>query len=288
MYWIVSCAVLLVYLVRPSWVNSSQGGEFSILHSFLLLPHQRLPLLMVGWSLVFEVYFYLIFALSLLLEKTWQLLAFISWIILLVAFSGVRSWFGPDVFDWAENPVIELVTSPMSAEFVMGCLAGVFLKRENHLPLGIPCLALGVALLFLSPLFFHPEVALGLRWDRVAAFGFPSFLLVLGAGFLEPKSDFVRWRSLVAIGDSSYSLYLIHLLVFSAGSRMFLTLGYGDTFPELRVFLLFCLALLTGLASYRFLERPLNQVLQNFVMQWMYPPKKLQAPSIQALKLASE
>ncbi|MEA2116633.1 MAG: acyltransferase, partial [Thermodesulfobacteriota bacterium] len=51
MYWFYSLLVLAVFLLQPSFVNSSQFGQVNILASFLLLPQKHLPLLMVGWTL---------------------------------------------------------------------------------------------------------------------------------------------------------------------------------------------------------------------------------------------
>ena len=65
--WVYSILVLGVFLIKPSWVNSSQGNQVDILASFLLLPSQTLPLVMVGWTLIHEMYFYLVFSLVLML-----------------------------------------------------------------------------------------------------------------------------------------------------------------------------------------------------------------------------
>ena len=62
-YWVYSILVLIVFLLQPSWVNNSQGNQANILASFLLFPSQTLPLVMVGWTLIHEIYFYLVFIL---------------------------------------------------------------------------------------------------------------------------------------------------------------------------------------------------------------------------------
>ena len=52
LYWVVSTAVLCALLVRPEWINASQGGQVDIFRSFALLPQPGLPLLAVGWTLI--------------------------------------------------------------------------------------------------------------------------------------------------------------------------------------------------------------------------------------------
>jgi len=51
-YWVYSILVLIVFLVKPTWVNNSQGNQVDILSSFLLFPSHTLPLVMVGWTLI--------------------------------------------------------------------------------------------------------------------------------------------------------------------------------------------------------------------------------------------
>ena len=65
-YWVVSLLVLAVFLVRPEFVNSHSAHPPDVLASFLLLPQAGLPLLAVGWTLTYEMYFYILFGLALL------------------------------------------------------------------------------------------------------------------------------------------------------------------------------------------------------------------------------
>ena len=60
-YWFYSALVLMVFFIQPTWVNSAQGNQINILSSFLLWPEATLPLINVGWTLIHEMYFYIIF-----------------------------------------------------------------------------------------------------------------------------------------------------------------------------------------------------------------------------------
>src|ERR1700757_1478274 len=57
-YWLVSLAVLATALLAPTLVNSSITTPISLWRSFLLIPDRTFPLLAVGWTLVYEMYFY--------------------------------------------------------------------------------------------------------------------------------------------------------------------------------------------------------------------------------------
>ena len=61
-YWFYFFITLAVFLVKPEWVNASEENQAQLVTSFLLLPSEQLPLVMVGWSLIHELWFYLVFA----------------------------------------------------------------------------------------------------------------------------------------------------------------------------------------------------------------------------------
>ena len=54
-YWVWCAAVLAVFVVQPNVVNSGHGPP-DVLRSILLLPQRNLPLLLVAWTLVYEVF----------------------------------------------------------------------------------------------------------------------------------------------------------------------------------------------------------------------------------------
>ena len=58
-YWLVSLTVRATSLIAPTFVNSSITTPISLWRSFLLIPDRTFPLLAVGWTLVYEMYFYL-------------------------------------------------------------------------------------------------------------------------------------------------------------------------------------------------------------------------------------
>ena len=100
-YWVYSILVLGVFLIKPSWVNSSQGNQVDILASFLLLPSQTLPLVMVGWTLIHEMYFYLVFSLILMLVPEKKILpAILLWGVTIVCLN---------LFLTSNTPVVKII-----------------------------------------------------------------------------------------------------------------------------------------------------------------------------------
>lgn len=253
LYWFFSLLVLAVFLVRPDMFKRSLGGgEVDLLGSFLLLPQDGLPLLMVGWTLIHEMYFYLVFALLLFFPER-----------RLVPLLGL--WAGAVVcanllLPASAGATLHLVAHPLTLEFISGCLAALLIHR-GVARAGWLCLGTGIAA-WLAGYFLHVHLGRGLEpsaWMRVLLFGAPAALVVYGLVALEMCHGLVLPRWTVRLGDASYSLYLSHVLVMGALAR------FGTGFAPagdlaLRPLLLAVLVVAAagfGLACYRFLEKPL-------------------------------
>jgi exopolysaccharide production protein ExoZ len=259
-YWAYSLAVLAVFLVRPGLVNSSMGNQADLLSSFLLLPQALLPLLMVGWTLVHEIYFYLAFALFMLAPERHLVRLLAIWAALVVA--GYVLW--PIIGRGPEPSALRVACHPLTVEFIAGCFlaqavvgGGFRSGARSAIILGILALAAGGAcFVILAQEVLMAGVAEG--WLRVALFGIPSVLLVYGAVAMEAGSGTLLPRWLRVIGDASYSIYLSHVLVLNLLGRLWRPVavpGLADNMAALT--LMIVVAILFGIASYRWLERPL-------------------------------
>jgi exopolysaccharide production protein ExoZ len=216
-YWLVSLVVLAVAIVAPAIVNSSIQVPISLWRSFFLVPDRTLPLLAVGWTLVHEMYFYLVFTILLALRIP-ILAGLIGWgVIVLVIAVTVPAQVVTD------SPVIRLATSPLTAEFLMGAAVGLLL-RKRLMPGTIAAGGIGLAGLALSIAYVAPALSLTTSphldaW-RVGIFGFPSALLIYALAGMEQLYQKQRPPALlVALGDWSYATYLTHVLVISAVGR---------------------------------------------------------------------
>ncbi|MGA7389932.1 MAG: acyltransferase [Pseudolabrys sp.] len=260
-YWLVSLLVLATSLAEPTWVNSSVTAPISLWRSFLLVPDSTLPLLAVGWTLIHEVYFYLVFAvlLALRIPIPTGLLGWGLGLLIVIVLGG----------DYLTSfPVGRVCTNPLTAEFVMGAAIGVLYDHKPMRGAGWAC-AIGLAMLAASIVFVAPALPLAnnthLDAWRVALFGIPAALIVYWLAALEQNAVRVPAKLFVALGDWSYATYLTHVLVLSALGRTihaFLPSGTMSSFV-LIVFGVLA-ANLVGAFMFRFFERPTLRVLRSF------------------------
>lgn len=253
LYWLFTLLVLVLFLARPGMVKRSlQGGEVDLLGSFLLLPQDGLPLLMVGWTLVHEMYFYLVFALLLLFPER-RLPRFLAlWAGIIV---GANLLMPPSA-----GATLRLVTHPLTLEFIAGCMAALLIQR-GIARAGVLCLVTGV-LAWLAGYALHVHLGLGLvpsAWFRVLLFGVPSALVVYGLVVIgiQQGRNLPGWTA--RLGDASYSIYLSHVLVLGALGRIgvgFAQLGEPAIRPAV-LMVLIAATVAFGMACHRLIEMPM-------------------------------
>ena len=284
-YWLFTLALALYFMITQGvpWevsriATDDPSGPPHFLSSLLLLPQAVHPIIGPGWTLVHEMYFYLIFALFLFASADRRPRLLRAWgvIVFLGALAGLS---GPH----AAN-VIMLIFHPMTLEFIAGAfVAYAILARATWRP----GLLFTVGLVsYLAAIMVHPPPSpFTEEWGRVFVYTLPCCLMVYGAvglnGRLPATSPLLRAGS--ALGDWSYSLYLSHIIVivgvhkglmgFAAGLEA--TIGLPAALSNLLVlgspgiadnvfYFVMCLIACTLVAAfvYHVFERPIIQAVQ--------------------------
>ncbi len=250
LYWLYSLVILAVFLKFPQMVNSGQGNRVDLLASFTLLPQPMMPLLLQGWTLTFELYFYLVFAFTLLAPLR-LLPRFLGLWAVVVAIGWSLGEARVGLFQTAAAMV---VFSPLTMEFIFGCGIALLI-RGGWKRGGLGCAGSGCLLLAATTFLGDPHAVPSLR---LIAFGLPAALIVYGAVTAEIAGGLRFPRFLEKVGDASYSIYLSHFLVISALGRIWQKIGVSGLWDNAAAIAVMTVcALMAGWASYRFLEQPM-------------------------------
>ena len=252
LYWLWSLVAAGLAALWPRMIPVVHLDLGHALLSLAFIPHLDpwggpWPLLPSGWTLTYEAFFYLVFALALTQPKATrlQILAVVLTIGAVLGFAYHR-WY-------------TLLANPLLLEFLAGAgLARAWARgpfAAGRPGLGLAAIALGVSLI-------AAQQAVGFQSDfwRPVVWGGPGFLILYGA---------LRWEAsgglagpiaagLGRIGDASYSLYLCHLPVVAV------VLASTPALPgPIRVALTIPCALLVGLACHAVVERPMTRALRK-------------------------
>lgn len=246
-YWFYTSLVLVVFLIRPEMVNQSFAHPPSILKSYLLWPEDVLPLLAVGWTLIHEMYFYIVMT---------MIIAFAVPLRIALPFWALAVLAVPLLLD-VSSPVAAIVFHPMTLEFIAGAAIGLAvlngIARGGRL-----CLIAGVALLTAGYVFYgRGSVIANDSWARLIHLGLPFIPIVYGVAAMERKNKWPHLRWLSKLGDASYSTYLSHVLLASVLGHVFVWSHLYGIIAGI-AFLVACLVGANGFGclSYTFIERP--------------------------------
>lgn len=195
------CAAIKIYLFGGlSW-----AAEGYTLKSLSLLPVGTVPYpLRIEWSLIYEVLFYVVFAISMIFVQGKHLLWIaIGWLIIIVA--AALSGFGySDRYPWAAWALV----SERNLPFIAGVIVYFFAEhpqvRRQHAFL--PMWALATALF---GQITHSDFGI-IATQAVSA----AFLLTWVAQ-RDVSNPMRADNMLVKFGDGSYGLYLLHITIIS-------------------------------------------------------------------------
>jgi exopolysaccharide production protein ExoZ len=215
LYWTVTTLVVTVQLLKPEWLQSARFDSVHAISSYFFVPsrHPVLgtmePVLVPGWTLNYEVFFYIIFGFTLLLPPRIRLTVLS---MILLAFVGLG------VVIPTELSVLSFYTSNLLLEFVFGAIIANIYLRGLRISgaLAWAAFVAGLAMLVLSDLVETP---------RAFGFGLPAALIVFGAVELEAGGRVRSHQVPRFLGDASYSIYLVHGIALSALGQIWRKLG---------------------------------------------------------------
>lgn len=255
LYWVLTTLAL-------NLANSTDGGL--AVRSFLFVPPDNWqPLIGVGWTLNLEMFFYLVFGVVVI-----KLKRSIAWIALLFAALNVCAIL-------SDNPVVRFYGAPIVWEFFAGLL--VFRVYRNPL-----VARLAPSLVVLGTLVFAVSAAIHLAeftWEPLMMmwWGIPAVLLVLGCVALEASGRLRRvwnWLPAQMLGAASYSLYLVHTLLFFSVNWYVLQWvpGLRCAGPDAEVLVLIMTACLTAWLIHVAIEKPMIDILRRSGARWLGIP----------------
>lgn len=260
-YWLYTLIALFVFLLHPGWVNAKAHGHVEIARSFLLIPsHYAYPIVQ-GWTLAFEMYFYILFFVLMFLPEK-----IAPWALTLYALTVVTMLHAGLL---PVNIFTSVYASPMLFEFIMGCILFRLYRRSRlHPAFGVLLLVAAVAWLACAIYWSHAHYGDYGLWDGTTAdhrvMWCGPFAVLLVAGLMElERTGLVRFtKPLMMLGDWSYSIYLSHIIVVEFFGRTFLRWGTHLPMPMLWVDMLSLpMVILAGWLSYRLVEVPLIRLL---------------------------
>lgn len=264
LYWALTTGLLLLAALKPDLLNSTTANLGNYAKSLLFMPYFKengtlRPMLAVGWTLNYEMFFYACIGISLLVsKKRYQLL---TWLLICSAYFLVGS-------RQDGSAASAFFSNAQQFEFLLGMLLFNQYQKGRLTavsgPLAIP---LSVLVVLIAYGFMASAEAFQLKVNELWLYGIPSLLLLAGLLRLEgllarQPSRGVAW--LTRMGDASYATYLSHYYVVEAFRKLLLPrIDWIEPDGPLALAIIMLACLLTGDLLYRFADRPLSDFFRQ-------------------------
>lgn len=260
-YWLVTIGVFVLALVAPMAMQTTAAEFDRLLLSLVFVPWpdangSMAPLLLVGWTLNYEIFFYALVALMVGFFADRALLRTVVVLAALVLAGGILA---------PVHPTLAFYTDPILLEFGFGILVWHLhssLAQEKHSALSAALLVIGVALLVVQ---FERDPG---AW-RAALWGIPVALILFGSLRMMRFSS----PSLAALGDWSYALYLTHLFVVAGYMRIVMPhVPDVGLWWQFHYFAITVISLSVAALFHKLVERPANRWLSAH-LTWHSRPR---------------
>ncbi len=249
-YWAATLFVFAMVTVLPQMFRSTTASVPHLAASLLFIPHESVtgemqPTLLLGWSLNFEMFFYVLFAMALRISTRWSPVICVGWIcgfvIAIHAFA-------------ARSPIMSFYARPIVLEFCYGiAVFYVFswcsARRDQLAKIAALkwCLvAMLVANLVALNVFeeYYRETV-----PRYLVAGIPAFFLVTCALLLERIYGLsTKNRLIYLLGEASYIIYLVHPYIIFTVLRVVVKHAGAMSSPALALLIAGLLALTSAIA----------------------------------------
>lgn len=261
-YWAATIGVFVIALLAPDFLRSTKFNLGNLAKSLLFIPYQKenglvQPMFSLGWTLNYEMYFYLLTAFGL---KIWAKGATVVAVTAMALIQVCIKVSG------CQSAVCSFYSDTIIYEFAFGVLIFQVITRlpKPASPrntwlwglLSVTALLSGIVAERLMPDLNGRFVFLGL----------PAMVLVTGAIFLEGSAMTHRVRRWEIFGDSSYMLYLSHPFVLDALRHSFARVVIHEPHPYLApAVMIVALIVWIAILLHKYVELPVIKILKKLI-----------------------
>ncbi|MET4389874.1 exopolysaccharide production protein ExoZ [Bradyrhizobium sp. F1.4.3] len=259
LYWLFLLLLIVAGLACSTCVKTTELTAQNVPLSFLFIPHFHqiqkgliAPILIPGWSLNYEMFFYFVFGSALFIKSNASrvlAIAVLFWSLVLLG-----RWLDPS------SAILSTYTNPSLLLFLNGLLLAMVYQTYE-----VDGAGLGVTLASVSIL---SQTLMVLQGGIESFLGVAAVLIVAGTLALESTLRRAPSNLLLGIGAASYSIYLSHLFflrVFEICWSRVAQHDGGGIVETASIVLAFVFAIVGGVAVHHLIERPMvRQIRQRW------------------------
>lgn len=277
-YYICFAAFVLFVVIHDNY-NSVGNIKFNeIIKSFLLVPlnpYDKPPfygysLIVPAWTITYEVYFYIIFSITLLITSRYRAIV-CSAILLIISILLQINFNGSFTID-AQSATITngehlsrfvFASNPIIFDFIIGMFIAEFFNSPYHKKIDSLMNILAPAFLCFGLASFVSMFRYGYGLTHGAIGALFLFISVLYYDF---SGKISYPRSLVYIGNISYSLYMSHVVTINIADRYSNALFvYTQSLGWRRYFVVIAISITVAVIMNKLIEKPSTAIAKKLI-----------------------
>jgi peptidoglycan/LPS O-acetylase OafA/YrhL len=207
LYWSLTLLLYLVAWRYPHLMGATKARPVELFKSLFFVPFAKSnglfqPILFVGWTVNYEMFFYMTLSLAVLINR--RRAALIGAAIML-SIMGFCSFFA------GTSPIARFYSDPLPLECIFGLIAYYCVRYATpRLTPAMKPLLLSLAFGCLILLPVMEEFGWFGHVPEVLRYGPLCFILISSACLLTFSGVDIKIKAIVLLGDASYVMYLVH------------------------------------------------------------------------------
>jgi len=235
-YYFYTLTFIFIFILFPNLFRGTEINYQDIYQSFFLISTilDNKPIINLGWTIEIEIYFTLIFFISLYFKDFKNKAIAISIILLIFSFYSF-----------------------LFIEFMFGLIIGYMYEKKLFFKYTKQFLIVGIFSLFLSKLITFD--AIKLFHVRAIIYGIPSSLIIIGLAYYKN----LNLKTLTYLGKASYSIYLVHLFTLPALLKLNNLLKINFIYDDIFLLIIYFISVFVGVISFHFVESKILNLRKN-------------------------
>jgi exopolysaccharide production protein ExoZ len=249
---IVPMWVVCLTFAASSFQKLNAENALWYLKSALFIPSERAPILGVGWTLNFEMYFYALFAIAIAINARFA--PIMTAAALCAVFAGAAVFPGSFLLVYYSQGYIW---------YFLGGIAVFYLTKAFPSMRMPPAVAIAGMIVLYATVLLYPVAA---ERSEVLAFVLKTLpmAIVAWALFAARSGADIRWRPLLLLGEASYSIYLVHTIAMEKIFSRLITRDLAGTNIWVALFVV-ALATAVGVIVHLIVEKPIDSAIHRWL-----------------------
>ncbi|EDQ6231228.1 acyltransferase [Salmonella enterica subsp. enterica serovar Tucson] len=269
----------VVFVVIYDNHNSIWNINFNnIIKSFLLIPlnpYDKPPfygysLIVPAWTITYEVYFYIIFSITLLITSKYRtivcsLILLVISVLLQIKFNGTLTIDAQNAFITNGDHLSTFIfaSNPIILDFIIGMFIAEFFNAQYHEKIDSAMNILAPALLCFGLASFVSMFRYGYGITHGAIGALFLFISILYYDF---SSKISYPKALIYIGNISYSLYISHVVTINIADRYSNALFvYTQSSGWRRYFVVIAISITVAVIMHKLIENPSTAIARKLI-----------------------